>query len=106
MNPAHIDARVVVSSQMFGIGAIHVGAVCNLPLPIPIRAATRWRWEGHRSAMNPAHIDARVVMPSQMCFGIVVLNEIHVGAGFKPAPINSNMHDADAAAVERAIGPP
>ena len=51
--------------------------------------------------MNPAHIDARVVMPSQMCFGIVVLNEIHVGAGFKPAPINSNMHAA-AAAVGRA----
>ncbi len=30
--------------------------------------------------MNPAQINARVVMSSQM-FGIVVLNEIHVGAG-------------------------
>ena len=48
--------------------------------------------------MNPAHIDARVVVPSQMCFGIVVLNKIHVGAGLKPAPINSNTGE-DAVAV-------
>ena len=46
--------------------------------------------------MNPAQINARVVMPSQM-FGI---GAIHVGAGFKPAPTDSNMHPA--AAVGRA----
>ena len=33
MNPAQINAGVVMSSQMFGIVEIHVGAVCNLPLP-------------------------------------------------------------------------
>ena len=44
--------------------------------------------------MNPVHMNARVVMPSQM-FGIV---EIHVGAGFKPAPADSNPR-GDAAAV-------
>ena len=85
MNPAQINAGVVMPSQMFGIGAIHVGAGLGQvwgrfeTCPYQFECARRRRGggEGHGSAMNPAHINARVVMSSQM-FGIV---EIHVGAG-------------------------
>ena len=80
MNPAHMNVRVVMSSQMSASSKstwVQVGGRFETcPQSILIRATTRW-WEGHRSAMNPAQINAGVVMPSQM-FGIV---EIHVGAG-------------------------
>ena len=67
MNPAHISARVVMPSQMFGIVEIHVGAGLG---QVWGRFGTRPRsifntgedavvGEGHRSAMNPAHMNAR-----------------------------------------------
>ena len=84
MNPAQINARVVMSSQMFGIVEIHVGAglgqVWGRFETCPYQcqyARRRGGGDSHRSAMNPAQINAGVVMSSQM-FGIV---EIHVGAG-------------------------
>ena len=39
--------------------------------------------------MNPAHMNAGMIL-SGRCFGVVVLIEIHVGAGFKPAPTDCN----------------
>ena len=60
MNPAQINARVVMSSQMFGIvvlieevvasGEIQVGAVCNLPLP---NSNTREDAAAVRKAIGP-----------------------------------------------------
>ena len=112
MNPAHIDARVVMSSQMLASSKstwVQVWAgLESAPDQFEYARRRRGGGDGRRSAMNPAHMNVRVVVPSQMCFGIVVLNEIHVGAGlgrvWNPPPINSNTRDD--AVVGRAIGLP